>query len=393
MPITQTDILALFDRVMPEWYLDSLKSPGPGYELLQAYAKMIERISQAVENDLDNGAFIMQAEHGSRATGTVLFSRPTFTAGAVTVKAGSLVKTSRGGRLFLITSDAVFGPTDLGPISATVSAVANGWEWNVPGKFISPKGEVVPGEINTIVLPLLAPPFGDQTITVAQDADTTGGAGAMLDQLGVDRGIPRSSSGEPDPNYRLRIRTLPDVVSPDAIIRQANNYVRTYVPTYDAADNFIETWDIHYQTCWFGPPVVEGGTSGEQPGAMPITHGFNPNLFTYDDNRPSPPFNDRWMDDDDSRGTFILVVPALPAIADTGMAWNDTALNSADLQTANGRRAVGAWDVPLTLINTELQGGWDGTDLQKQAFYKGLYDLLQNIKAGGVLAVVELAGE
>lgn len=57
-----------------------------------------------------------------------------------------------------------------------------------------------------------------------------------------------------------------------------------------------------------------------------------------------------------------------------------------------GDRAACAYDVPSTLNFGYLQGGYDGFDLGKNSVYKGLYDLLQSIKAGGVSVTVELRG-
>jgi len=393
--LLQADVLDLFDRILPDWYLEALKNPGPGYELLMGYAQMISRVSEAIGN-LECGVFIGDAAGGTKAEGKVQFSRPTHAAGAVTVKAGTVVRTSVGGRQYVVTGDVAFGALDLGPLDASVVAVARGWEWNVPGALTTARGEVVAGSVDTIELPLLDPPFGDTTFVVSQAADITGGAGAMLDALGADRGVPRASPTEPDPSYRKRIRQLPDVVSPDAIVRQVNAFVRPFVPTFDARVEFVETWDVRYQTCWFGPPVLEGGLAADQPRAIPTTSGFNPDLFCYDDPRQPtdyPTIRDRWLGEDDFRGAFFVVVPNLPAMTDVGMAYDDTAQGPADLVTSVGKRAVGAYDVPVGLISTELQGGYDGFDLGKQAFYLGLYNLLQDIKAGGIFATLELAGQ
>lgn len=57
--------------------------------------------------------------------------------------------------------------------------------------------------------------------SVTNHESPTGGRAPMLDELGAERDIFRSP-GEVDDSYRLRIHTLPDVVSPNAIRRAGN---------------------------------------------------------------------------------------------------------------------------------------------------------------------------
>lgn len=63
--------------------------------------------------------------------------------------------------------------------------------------------------------------FADLGLTVTQPAAFTGGTDAWLDAIGVDRKTFRVL-GESDDAYRERLCDLPDVVSPNAIIRIAN---------------------------------------------------------------------------------------------------------------------------------------------------------------------------
>jgi hypothetical protein len=348
--------------------------------LFQAFALAFARVSLAVGR-VGQGLFITTAPSGAKATGTVEFFRTLTTAGAVTVKAGTRVTTSSGGREFVTTADAVFGALDLGPLSVSVEAIATGYAWNVTGQRITPDGEVLPGDIDTISYPVQDPPFGDATIQVRQIVDTSGGVAALLDQLGADRGLARSS-GEGDDAYRARVRSLVDSVSPDAIIRALTNLLLPMSVAY----TFIETWSPSYQGCWFD--------GSEDVGSIPTLWGFNPDLFCFDDPRPTPPFCNRWLDDLDTSGAFIVTLPDMPSFVDVGMAWDDTATTPADHATAYGRRSHAAWDVsdavdPLLI----LSGGFDGFDLGKQQFYLDVWDLLQRIKAAGIYASLELDGE
>jgi hypothetical protein len=103
-------------------------------------------------------------------------------------------------------------------------------------------------------------------------------------------------------------------------------------------------------------------------------------------------FYNRWLDDVEFRGAFIIVVPLLTAVSDVGMGYDDTASVPAAFNTTAGRRACTAYDVPNTLT-AELQGGYDGFDLSARAVYFALNQTLQKIKAAGVAAIIELQGQ
>jgi hypothetical protein len=353
---TAAEFLAMFDRILSPEYLEPLKSPGPGYELLQAIAKVGERLSLALEREF-TGQFVLSAGAGAQATCTIAFSRPDATHGAVTVKAGTIVTTDTG-RDFALQGDVAFGAGDIGPLNGVAVAIANGWEWNVPGPATSASGEAIPGSIDTIRLPLQDPPYGDPTITVAQVNDATGGADDMLPELGHDRGIDRLK-GEDIDQYRLRVTQLPDTVSPDAIART----IEWFLSPYGLTATVIETWETTFQTAYDAP-----GTS---------------KVFFFDDTRPQ--VRDLWLDQSTYRGAFIVVVPKLAVVADRGMFFDDTAMGSGALKSAIGSRSACFYDVPITYTGA-LQGFFDGFDSRGRAIYKGLFDVLDRIKAAGVWA-------
>jgi len=373
--LSTANLLTMLGRYLPPSYLDPLKSPGPGYELLQALAAALSRVSLAVGRS-ESGLYILTAPSAVKAAGTVQLYRASATAGAVIVLKGAMVATSEGGRDFILTADAAFGALDLGPVSAAVEAIGPGWEWNVTGQRTTAAGEVAPGEIDTIKLPLQDPPYGDPTILVRQVTDMTGGQPAMLDQLGEDRGITRHA-GEADTQYRARVRALPNGISPDAIMRALIDVLAPMGLTFTA----IETWSVEYQTCYDAP-------DGTIPGSA-----YDPNLFCLDDPRDPMPFRNRLLDDEEAAGTFIIVLPNVPAMMDVSMALDDTAVTPADLTTSLGDRAASAYDVPDSATSVILQGGLDGFDPVKLALYKGIWQMLQLLKAAGITAIVELEGE
>lgn len=378
-PLTQDDLLEMMERIYPVSYLEPLKDPGPGYELLQGFAKMMARASEALAHT-GCQAFILSSTGPAFATGAVeLYREAPHPEGlTVTVKAGTIVKASRSGRRFLTTEDVIFNPADLGPKQVVVQAAQPGYDYNLPGIVMTAAGEALPGDIDTVVSLVEDPPVGDITIQVRQTATATGGGvDPGLDQHGLDREIVRIS-GETDAAFRARVRALPDNISPDAFQR----VVRAALLRYGITDfQLIETWSVAYQTCWDAPSEVIAGSN------------FNPNLFVYDDPDPDlTPFRNRWLDTNDYRGGVIIVVPAVAAIADRGMVWDDPAANALDLRTPAGTRSASAWDIPST-FTVASAGAFDGFDLQGRLLYKGLYQALQDIKAAGISVAVELKGE
>jgi len=142
--------LAMMDRIMDPAWIGPLKVyPDSGYEILEAQSAIGARVSTAIQR-LEAGNIIMYATGGSLATTTVEFSRPNANYGPVTIRAGTVVTTSNGGRDFVTQADAVFGFFDVGPVTVPVTAVAPSWQWNVKGEVITAGGESIPGEIDTI---------------------------------------------------------------------------------------------------------------------------------------------------------------------------------------------------------------------------------------------------
>ena len=179
VPFTQDQILALFDRILPDHYLAPLKNPGPGYEYLQAVAKMIERVSIAIAH-VGSGCFIGSSDGGSYAEGQVEMYRDTDEFGAVTLLGrdqapqGTLVGTETG-YYYQLTETVEFLEGELGPKVVNVRAVTRGWLWNAPNSFITQDAELVEGPINRMVRPVFplvgeAPfhPNFDPTIKVRQ---------------------------------------------------------------------------------------------------------------------------------------------------------------------------------------------------------------------------------
>lgn len=374
--LTQQDVLALFDRFLPESYLAPMKEGlGDGYETFEAYALLWARVSFAVQN-LAQSNYLLAASLGAAATGSVNFSRAVG-GPAVTLATGTLLQASASGRLFRTTAPATLTLGSTGPVSAPVVAITQGFQGNVKGQFVLPNGAVIPGEIDTIVLPFQTPGLADPTIVVTQPQDLSGGLPAALEQLASDRGITRAAT-EPQSHFRARSRALPDTVSPAAFRRVLTDVTSALHGTFQ----FIETFQVNYQTCWDAPP---------NPIAASPT--YNPTLFVYDDPRVTATFQDRWLDENDHAGGVIVVLPAYVAILETSMGYDDTGTSQGDFQTLLGLRATSAYDIPEVAPGVVTPpGAYDGYDLSVAAVYQGVQTVMEQIKAGGVSTALEVQG-
>lgn len=198
----------------------------------------------------------------------------------------------------------------------------------------------------------------------------------MLEQIGLDRGIQRAQ-GESADAYRFRISTLPDTVSPAAMKR---NLDIIWLPIFQSYE-FIETWNVTYQSCYDAPNDQIDGSD------------YNPTTFVYDDPRPKTPFRNRWLDDLEFRGAFIVVLPRLGSFSQRSIAMDDTGFNNFDFLTEHGKRAQPAFDITSDLPAVGIfLGAFNGYDVEANAYYTATFNTLQAIKPAGVAAILELQG-
>jgi len=381
----QAHFLAMFDRLYPLEFLSPLKrNPDAGYEIMQSAAAMGARVSTAIEN-LECGAFVIFSAGGQRAQVPVAFQRATATEGAVTVKAGTRVLASGTGRRFFLMQDVVFGALDLGPIVGLCEAEAVGYEYNVPGLIVTDSGIYLPGEIDSVDYFVQDPPYGDSSITVYQSAYPTQlGRSADLDGLADNRGLYRVPN-ETDNALRLRIRALPDVVSPDAIVRSCNRILTPLGLPYD----LIEVFEHRYQECYDAPSPNAGTPTWQL--TPPTNPDYNNTTFVYDDPRSPDPWRNRYLDEVEYRGAFFVVVHNDITLLDVGLAYDDPGTSPPDFKNpvTGKQRGTPAFDCTLSddpaVVYT---AAYDGFDIARGAAYAALWQELQNIKPVGVVAAI-----
>lgn len=368
--------LSLFERLLPYDYLYPLETTGPGYELFHAFSKIGERLSLAVKR-LDDGLYVITAPPASFTEVEVLLSRPlSSTSVGFTELAGTVIETRFGGRKFELLEDVIFGPLEAGPKPVRAKAFFPSYQWNVLGRQETPDGEELAGEISKVVSPFQRFAFSEPFIQVSQLEFASGGVPGFLEQLGLERGIPRVI-GEGVEEYRSRLQSLPDTVSPAAMKRNLDLIWKPLLLDY----SFIETWEITYQSCYDSPSTPISGSL------------LDPTTFVYDDPRPTTPFKNRWLDDIEFRGAFIVVLPVLTSFLQRSVAVDDTGILNIDFETPYGKRACPAFDITSDLPDVDLLlGFFDGYDVDAQAYYVATNNTLQNIKPAGVAAILELEG-
>jgi hypothetical protein len=368
------DFLALADNVLPNWYLDPMKAQSvtdtsgavtnaAGYELIQAFAAMFSVASLAVGN-MQVLSTLAYSSGGQYALASVQFYRTSLGSGTFTVKAGTIVKTSKTNRGYQVTQDFTFGPSAYF-VNVLVQSLGQDQDYNVAGPVVLADGTVLPGEIDTVYLPIMSPAFAEPGLQVQQVATAYGGCAPVLDQLGVDRGILRAAN-ELDTSYKKRARALPDTVAPGAVQRHLDSIFYQFGLHYD----LVETWQGKYNSCYDAPSPAGGSGT---------VFGNIVNL-AFDDTSTTR-FVPRWMDENDHRGAFVLVTPTFPTAHDRGECYDDPATGP------DPTRGISAWDSPA-FDAQGLSGAYDGFDNVGQAsrgtFLTSVWNLLQSIKGGGV---------
>ena len=292
--LSYATLLDVYDRILPDNYLSTLKQPGPGYEFLESVASMMHRVSVAVQRE-GEGQYIGLAPDGSVATGTVTFYRTGTFAGAYTIETGTVVSTPEG-FCFRTTADVhmAAGATSVTADieSSDSSGIAmRGYLWNIDGPYTRTNtGEVIEQGISVIVTPKLIPDADPATYTfdpylrVRQptDSSTTGGTDPMLSALGLDRGIERDQYSDAA-SYRTAVEQLPDVVSPQAILRTMRHLMQVSPLTAGLPYDVIEQWESGYQTCYDAP--VNTTLADPNFTVSQLPQQFSSNVFVYDDPR------------------------------------------------------------------------------------------------------------
>jgi len=379
--LSQADLLDLLRRNMPRGWVEGVLA-GDGAEILHAYAAMFERLSLAVSRFAKNG-YAFSADSFELATIELAFSRPEpAVAEPFTLLRGSVYATPWGFS-FATAEDLFFDDFETGPLTVTARAILPRYDWDLPEPTTAANGALIDYNVTEAVRVRTNPPFSGTSLTFVQVSGTVGGKNGALDLHAEDRGLPRLA-GESDVQLRSRLRASLEGMTPTAIRR----YLDSIFEPLGASYTVIETFEVDFTTCWDGP----SGDAGP----------YRNNVLAYDDPRqvgslPAPPGNGifwgRWLDERTRASAFIIVVPKLPAIAETGLFCDDTAMSLSEHRTTIGQRGYNFLDLDDTLSEDALPTGCDGRDEKKAAVYRAVAAGVRRIKAFGVVATIVLEGQ
>lgn len=197
---TEQDLLDLLANTFEDHWIEGLLADPSSQSVFTAIAQMMLRVQDAVDNSTE-GLYILTAAGGARASSSVRISRASG-GGAAIIPATTRFQDSRG---------AIWNP------SADFSYPPSGTAQDVDVPLVSDRrGYFVNSTEQITFVALDALPDPAMTITAVTTTTAVGGASPQLDELGNERGFPRSS-GEDSQEYRLRLTNLPDAVSPKAI--------------------------------------------------------------------------------------------------------------------------------------------------------------------------------
>lgn len=375
---TQDDLLGVARRFLGTYGEDLERAGKGGWDLIRAAAAMWARVSDAIAN-CDAQSYPSLATGPALATVALEFSRPNAAAGAVTIKAGSLVRASRTGAMFRLVADVVFSSVAVGPISGVGLAIGYGEEWNVLGRYVAPDGGVLPGEVDTIDLPLLSPPAADWTLLVTNPDPGEGGQLGILDVHGADVNVHRIP-GENDANYALRIVNVADAVSPRAVRDQVRRFMDAI--GYGPDDWYlVENWS-HTLAGFYDAPEA----------AFTFHPDYDPTLAACDDPRTHTRIRGIWLDMPNAEAAGILEIRDPPSVLEWGVVCDDPALTNAELVTAMGSRATSAFDLDDT-VTTCRPGALDGIDRERNQLLLRLANLVDSITAHGVNVTITAQGD
>jgi hypothetical protein len=191
----------------------------------------------------------------------------------------------------------------------------------------------------------------DLGISVANVESPIGGQSPVLDEIGFERNVPRSSL-ESDDSYRVRVGNPADVISPNAIRRAANHVLATYA-----------------LGCCFrqvGTDLLPGffydaGSSANAPQRPKTLFAYDMPVIGHPQNR-----NKVYFDLDHFRGWFKVGIPPLNLGAfgfayDAGLGPYDAALSKANFYDGGAPGNKSVWAAVWAAVERARMAGvlWD----------------------------------
>lgn len=376
------NVLDALRKIVPGEYIDPLLNDAQSSGLIHSVVAILQKAADSVDA-VEAQAHILDAPAGGKATATIRVTPTANLPSAVVVKAGSLFSDTACLRIFRLTADVTVGPT-LTPGDGVVEACGMSDLDNVPGEFVSLRGETVEGTISVPLRVRTTPVFGCD-LTVRQMTDATGGSAPALEALARDVGV-YQYAGESSDTLRTRAWEQPDVVSPDAIrrrlhklldpcgvkfhITEARDFQKMCLSRSDSAylrQNNPDGYNIDYMPV----DALDLDTMHNEVSSFPFYHLYNDaaDFRLVGGLAPTSPV------------FFVVHIRPLSPIRSKHLVLSDEAVSEGEVTYDYGSRSVCALaDTATDTAFGCLSGGDDDLD----ALYSAAVDMLSGIKAGGV---------
>jgi hypothetical protein len=273
--LVQADFLELLQRTTSAEWLDGLLDTTTGQAVLNA---LFDMGAEAAADTIAGceSAIISLAAGGRPGVAYITLTRSVF-ATAVTIPAGYPFLSSKGTELRVTASITVPAgtatfvlPIQTLAFAETVNTFAqDAFVAGITGSAASTAGApiITDGAANVV----LGPPGTTVNTVVASSTDITQSTYDWLSVLGNERGVQRQA-GELEEDYRLRVRNIPDTVSPKAISTSVNGAgirvgiapIMVLEPFRDGADAATQA---AYNLGYFDPVFASGITpAADSPG-------------------------------------------------------------------------------------------------------------------------------
>lgn len=254
--LTQADLFALIQRALPGALVDGW-TDRDGEEVYQAIARVFS-VLHGRDVARAESSYVLTATGPVQATATIKVTWTQGTTLAVEILTGQKIVQTPWGVHYQLTESLAAGAAEAPGYSATVGVEAV-WagiepgcdeapvdaeflsEWGLP-EGVDREGEILwDGAVAGAAKTEFLSGVDAGEITIEGVTDATGGKDGTLDLLAAGRGLPRVEN-EPDSGLRARIRQIPDVLTPGAILAVANAMLEPYGLTA----TMYEPWDYAF---------------------------------------------------------------------------------------------------------------------------------------------------
>lgn len=230
MAMTRTSLLAVLRRTMDPNWIDGILADEDGAAILNSQLDVLVAVSDATERGCNAG--LISTAPGGQPGVTTLVAERDDTTQAATIPKGYKFKTNLGTSLILQDAIPVFIgqavvalPLETVRQTDLAETVDGAFDFVTPGGFLDVAVDLTSPVVSDGVAAILGPAgtvTGTHFLTIISSDPITNAALDYLSAHGNERGQ-RRQAHEQTEDYRLRVRNIPDAVSPLAISTAVRN--------------------------------------------------------------------------------------------------------------------------------------------------------------------------